>query len=324
MKFLILILIISAFSITLFLPPEHILSDAPIYSDDYSMHFSQCISAKRFLLSEGKCWGYDPFFLAGLPRGALVNADNKAWELFFFALSPLSEGLAFKAYLFLFLLTYPLLLYGAARNFNLSKGVSVIASALAVIYFHLSIAIEFASWGMLSFVFVCYLSLYIFSLFYKLFENFTWKRYCILAILSSLTLMMHILAPAVLFVPLSILYICNMRKLSLSRHLALALMAAGILLVNSFWLIPIVEFFQDKTVRPENYTFTLQVNNPLEPLNVYLRQKQSLLYRKIPQLNNTFVEVLLLLFGIGGFYYMWKTRSTKLMLSILGGTAFLF
>jgi len=58
------------------------------------MHFSQCISVKRFISSSGKCWGYDPFFLAGLPRGALINADNKAWELFFSVLSPWSEGFA--------------------------------------------------------------------------------------------------------------------------------------------------------------------------------------------------------------------------------------
>ena len=74
---LVLILLLSAYLITIFLPPKDIFSNAPIYTDDYSMHFSQCLSAKRFLVSEGKCWGYDPFFLAGFPRGALVNADNK-------------------------------------------------------------------------------------------------------------------------------------------------------------------------------------------------------------------------------------------------------
>lgn len=321
---LVIIFLVSSYSSTLFLKPGDIFSNAPIYTDDYSMHFSQCLSTKRFLATDGKCWGYDPFFLAGFPRGALVNADNKAWELLFLVLSPLSEGFAFKAYLLLFLLIYPFCLYGAARNFNLSRGVSVTAAVLAVLFFHLSIAIEFVSWGMLSFVFVCYLSLYLFSLFYKLFENFTWKRYCILVILSSLTLMMHILAPAVLCVPLSILYICNMRKLSFSNHLAMVLMAGIVLLINSYWLLPIVQFFQDKTTRPENYNFALQIDNVFEPINVYLRQKQSLLYRKVPQLNNTFIEVLLLLFSIGGFYYMWKTRTIKLLLTILGGVLFLF
>ena len=168
---LVIIVLVSSYSITLFLKPGDVFSDAPIYTDDYAMHFSQCLSTKRFLSSDGKCWGYDPFFLAGLPRGTLVNADNKAWELLFFALAPLSEGFAFKAYLILFLLLYPLLIYAAARNFNLSRDISVIGSILGVLFFHLSIAIEFVSWGMLSFVFVCYLSLFVFSLFYKLFEK---------------------------------------------------------------------------------------------------------------------------------------------------------
>ena len=253
-----------------------------------------------------------------------MNADNKAWELLFSALSPLSEGLAFKAYLILFFLTYPLFLYGAARNFNLSRGVSVISSALAVFFFHLSIAIDLVSWGMLSYVFVCYLSVYLFSLFFKLFEHFTWKRYCVVVVFSSLTFMMHILSPAALVVPLLILYAGSFRTLSVIQHMALVVMAVIILLVNSFWLIPIAQFFQDKTIRPENYTFTLQITNPLEPFNVYVRQTQSILYRKIPQLNNTFIETMLLLFGIGGFYYMWKARSKKLMFSLLGGTVFLF
>ena len=318
------ILLVSAFSITLFLKPEDIFSQAPIYTDDYAMHFSQCLSTKRFLSSTGKCWGYDPYFLAGFPRSALVNADNKAWELLFFALSPLSEGIAFKAYLFLFFLLYPLFLYAAARNFNLSRGVSVIAAALGIFFFHLSIAIDLVSWGMLSYVFVCYFSIYLFSLFYKLFECFTWKRYTLVVLLSSLTFMMHILSPVALFVPLIILYACSMRKLSFSRHMGIALMVVIVLLINSYWLLPIMQFFQDKTVRPENYNFTMQIDNLFEPINVYFKQKQSILYRKTPQLNNTFIEALLLLFGAGGFYYLWKARTIKLMLSILGGTAFLF
>jgi hypothetical protein len=99
---------VSAYSITLFLKPGDIFSPSPIYTDDYAMHFSQCLSTARFFSSAGKCWGYDPFFLAGYPAGTLVNADNKAWEIFFLLLSFLPEGLAFKLYLMLFLLLYPL------------------------------------------------------------------------------------------------------------------------------------------------------------------------------------------------------------------------
>jgi len=136
------------------------------------MHFSQCLTAKKLLVSYGKIWGYDPFFLAGYPSGALLDADNKAWELFVFLFSPLSEGFAFKLYFILFFLMYPFLLYGAARNFGLSRSDGIIAAILAILFFYLSPAIDCVSWGMISWVFVSYLSIYIFSFFYKWFDYF--------------------------------------------------------------------------------------------------------------------------------------------------------
>ena len=319
-----LIFILAAYLITIFLKPGDIFSNAPIYTDDYAMHFSQCLSAKRFLSSFGKCWGYDPFVLAGLPRGALVNADNKAWELLFFVLSPFSEGFAFKSYLLLFLLLYPFFLYAAARNFSLSRGTSTIALVLAMLFFYLSIAIDFISWGMVSYVFMSYFSIYLFSLFYKLFERFTWKQYVILTLLSSVILLMHILSPLHLFIPLLILYALTAKNAPRSHHALMVLMAVIVLMLNSYWLIPVAQFFPDKTTRPENYNFTLQIDSLVEPIHVYMQQKQSLLHRKAPQLNNTFMDVILLLFGICGFYSWWKERKMKLMLPFMGGTLFLF
>ncbi len=319
------LLLASACSISLLLSTEDMLSDAPVYTDDYAMHFSQCLAAKRFFSAAGRLWGYDPFFLAGYPSGTLVNADNKAWEVFFVALSSfLGEGQAFKLYLIAFLLLYPLFPYAAARNFGLSRGTAVAAAILALLFFHLSMTIDLVSWGMLSYVFMCYCSLYVFSLVYKLLEQFTWKRFVWLALVSSLLLMMHILAPVHLFIPLLMLYALSAQKLSFSRHLGLASLALAVLIINSFWLIPLVQFFNDKTTRPENYNFALQITNLLEPLNVYLRQHQSLLYRKTPSLNNTFIEVALLLFGIGGMYRWLKEKRWPLFLPFAAGVVFIF
>jgi len=322
---LVLIFLITAFSITLFFQPIDIFSNSPIYTDDYSMHLSHCLTTKRFLLSSGKCWGYDPFFLAGFPHGALVNADNKAWELLFFILSPLlGEGCAFKLYLILLLLSYPLLIYLSARNFSLSREHGLLAALMALLLFHLSLAVDFMSWGMVSFVWVSFLSLYLLSLFYTLFHHFTWKRYLLTTLLSSLVLLMHILSPLLLVPPLLILYVCHFKTLTPRHHLSLALMALIVLSLNSYWLIPVTQFFQDKTTRPENYRFTLQIENVLEPLNVYIRQTQSILHRKTPALNNTFMDALLLLFSLAGFFGWWKEGKQKLSLSLLGGIFFLF
>ena len=132
---LIAIFLLSTLLITVFLRPSDIISDTPIYTDDYSLHYSECLSAQQFFSSAGHCWGYDPFLLAGFPRGSLANADNKAWELFYFILFPLlGKGLAFKAYLILFLLLYPFFIYLTARNFNLTREQSIVASVLALLF----------------------------------------------------------------------------------------------------------------------------------------------------------------------------------------------
>lgn len=321
---LVCVLVGCAYSVTLFLPPGHIFSDSPIYTDDYAMHFSQCLSARRFFLSEARCWGYDPFFLAGYPSGALVNADNKAWELLFLICYPLSEGFAFKLYLILFLLLYPFFTYAAARNFGLSRGTSIIALVMALLFFYLSITIDLVSWGMVSYVFMCYFSLFVFSLVYRLLDHFTWRRYALLALFSSLLLSMHILSPVHLFIPLLILYACSIKKLPPARHLLMMVLALIVLMANSYWLVPLAHFFSDKTTRPENYTFALQITNVLEPLNVYIRQQQSNFFRKTPSLNNTFIEVILLVFGICGCYRWWREKKPMLLVPFAGGVLFIF
>jgi hypothetical protein len=325
MKKLFLLLLLSAYAITVFLKPSDIVSNAPVYTDDYSMHYAQCLSTERFLTSTGKCWGYDPFFLAGFPNGALVNADNKAWELLVVALSPLlPEGFAFKLYLIILLLLYPFLAYAAARNFQLSPNAAFLTALLSILFFHLSLAIDFVSWGMASYVFVCFLALYLFSLFNRLFQSFSWQRWLLTTLLASILLLMHILSPLLLLPPLLILYLGYFKSLKLRHHLALALTAVVVLLLNSFWLMPVVQFFGDKTTRPEHYRFTLQIDSLFEPLSVYLTQKMSVLHKKVPALNSTFMDVFILLSAIAGLYRWKKEGRGKLLLSFLGGSAFLF
>ncbi len=325
MKKLAFLLCLAAFSISIFLPFGEIFSEAPIYTDDYAMHYAQCISAKRFLSSFGSCWGYDPFFLAGFPRGALVNADNKAWELLFFILSPfLPDGLAFKLYPLLLLLLYPFLTYGAARNFHLSRNAAFLSALLGMLFFHLSLAIDFVSWGMVSYIFACFLSLYLLSLFNRLFESFTWKRCLAITILASLLLLMHILSPLLLLPPLLLLYLVHFKSLTLRHHLSIALTALVVLALNSFWLLPVFQFFQDKTTRPEHYRFTLQIDSLFEPLSVYITQKMSILHKKVASLNSTFMDVIILLAAMAGLYRWKKEGRGKCLLPFLGGAAFLF
>ena len=321
---LIVILLFSALLITVFLQPGDIISNTPIYNDDYSLHLSECLSAQRFLSTAGHCWGYDPFLLAGFPRGTLANADNKSWELFYFIFSPvLGEGLGFKAYLIIFLLTYPLLIYLAARNFNLSIEQSLLAGFLAILFFHLSLAKDFVSWGVVSYVFAVFFSMYVFSAYYRLLQHFSWVRYIGVAAFFSLLVLMHILSFVHIAVPILILFIAYFKKMTVRQNVAILLIPLIAAVVNSYWIVPLLEFFNDKTVQPGDYDFTLQIKNLLEPISVYIKQRKSINHC-LPIYNNTFIDALLLVFSWSGFYVWYKQKLYHLVVAFICAFLFVF
>jgi hypothetical protein len=321
---LFVIIALSSGLITIFLRPADIISNAPIYTDDYSLHLAECLSARRFFSTAGRCWGYDPFLLAGFPRGTLANADNKAWELLFWIVSPiLGDGLGFKIYVFLFFLTYPLMIYGAARNFNLSIEQSLLASFLAILFFHLSLAKDFVSWGMISYVFAIFFSMYVFSAYYRFLQQFSWKGYSVVAILFSLLVMMHILSIIHIGVPVLMLFFAYFKKMTTRQKVAILCIPFIVGLVNSYWMVPMLQFFNDKTTRPGDYEFTLQIKSLIEPLRVYIDQRKTIDYHS-PFFNNTFIDVLFLVFSWNGFYVWYKQKSYHLIAAFAGAFVFMF
>lgn len=322
--YLIAIILLSAGLITVFLQPADILSNAPIYTDDYSLHLSECISAKRFLSTEGKCWGYDPFLLAGFPRGTLANADNKAWELLYWTVSSvLGDGLGFKVYVLLFFLTYPLIIYGATRNFNLSIKQSLLSAFLAVLFFHLSLAKDFVSWGMFSYVFAVFFSLYVLSAYYRLLQDFSWMRYLAVALSFSLLVMMHILSFVHIAIPVLVLYIAYFKQMTGRQKVAILFIPFIAVLVNSYWIVPMIEFFSDKTTSPGDYEFNLQIKSLLEPIRVYIEQKKTIDYYS-PLFNNTFIDVLFLVFSWSGLSAWHKEKSYQLIFAFVSAFVFVF
>jgi len=85
----------------------------------------------------------------------------------------------------------------------------------------------------------------------------------------------------------------------------------------------VIDFFNDKTTRPENYEFTLQIKNVSEPLKVYIQQRRSTDH-SVSVLNNTTFETLLLLFGCAGLY-LWRKQGRRTISYIFGaGIVFVF
>jgi hypothetical protein len=321
---LLAIFIISALLITVFFQPKDIFTNSPIFSDDYSLHYSECRSASRYFTLARSCWGYDPFLLAGFPRGTLANADNKGWELFYYICSPiLGEGLGFKAYVIIFLLIYPMLMYLAARNFNLSIEQGLMAAFMAILFFHLSLVKDFILWGVVSYVFAVFFSMYVFSAYYRLLQHFNWVRYTSVTLFFSLLVMMHILSFVHIAVPVLILYIAYFKKLPFRQNVAILLIPFIAAVVNSYWIVPLLEFFNDKTVQPGDYEFTLQIKNLIEPITVYIGQRKSIDHC-LPIYNNTFIDALLLVFSWSGFYVWYKQKLYHLVVAFICAFLFIF
>ena len=322
---LVLILLVSAYSVTNFLPADSIFNSSSIYTDDYSFHFSQCLAAKRFLLTEGKTWGYDPFFLAGFPRCTLLDVDNKAYELFVLLFSFLSDGFAFKLYLIFFIIIFPFLLYFAAINFGLAIKESLFASILSILLFYLTIAVDMVSWGMISYVFASHLSIYVFSILYKWLHRPFLRQYIILLLVSSFLFLMHIISPVLLFVPALAIYLINFKRMQMLHHVMILILVIIVLVFNSFWLFPLSEFYhQIMPYEDMGGYLPLQIYNIWEPFHVYVRQDSIYNPRPDILLNNPFFEVVLFLFAIAGFYIWLRDRKTKLILSFLSAVIFFF
>jgi hypothetical protein len=308
-----------------FFAPRDMVSNTPVYSDDYAMHYSNALAAQTFWRGWGRCWGYDPYLLSGFPRCALANADNKAWEMFITALSPfMGTGRAFKAYVLGFLFFFPLLLYGAARNFEFSRSQALSCSFLAFFLFYLSVPKDFVLWGMLAYIFSCFFSIYVLSLLYRIIAvSFSASLYILTVICSALLFLNHILSPVHIFIPAGVMYVLFIYHNSKSRNLLFAAIPFFVAVANIFWLIPVFDFFGYKTAIAEHWEFTLQIKNIFEPLHVYGNQRRSIPLT-VPVLNNTFFEALLLLLGTFGFLLWWKNGQRRLTLIFGSGLVFIF
>ena len=77
-----------------------LLSATPYFGHDFNTHIEQTWRVLEGLRGWGKSWVYDVQLLAGQPNGVFFDADNKAWELWTYALTLLGvpQGWAFNSF----------------------------------------------------------------------------------------------------------------------------------------------------------------------------------------------------------------------------------
>jgi hypothetical protein len=148
-------------------------------------------------------------------------------------------------------------------------------------------------------------------------------RYLAVAAFVSLLVMMHILSFVHIAIPVVVLYIVYFKHMTGRQKVAILFIPFIAALINSYWIVPMLQFFNDKTTRPGDYEFNLQIKSLLEPVRIYIEQRKTTDY-SAPVLNNTFIDVLFLIFSWSGFYCWYKKRAYHLIISFVSAFIFVF
>lgn len=216
---------------------------------DFATHAAQVRRVLEAWQSSGATWAYDVQLLAGAPNGVFFDADNKAWELWTWALMQcgLDQAHAFNSFALLVHLAFPPLIYLAARLFRLSPTSSLGATGLAMALWWFD---SFTRWnwfvGMLCYVFGVALALPTLALFHRWLEE---RRMRFALAAAPMLALAHLVHPYVFFVlaaPMLALYYraaWRERSMGWSEHAITLAIAAFTLLVNGWWLSTAFRFF---------------------------------------------------------------------------------
>lgn len=314
-------LLVQACFVSCYLPFNEWFSPSIIYTDDFPLHYGDMLDKKFFMNTYCSTWGYNPFQRAGTVSNVIVGIDNNAWALWAFLLPFLSGAVALKLYFILLILVIPLLLYGAARNFELGDGESFVCVVLGTLFVHTTICVDFIYWGTVSYISSVYLSLYIASLAYRFLRTGEWPVLVWQTVLLGAALWIHIFTVLNCIPFMLVLYCTTLRRVKRQRlalHMAAMLAAAA---MTTPWLIPFITMLdQSQGNAFAHYTTT----NFFEWANTYVRGKLIFNTFRVPFPKSAFIDICLMLFGLGGLL-LWKKAGAGVRAAACGCTiAFLF
>lgn len=215
------------------------LSARPFTGDDFDTHIAQTYRVIEGLERFGHSWVYDVKLLAGQPEGTIFDADNKGWELWTYALYRLGvpKGTAFNLFVLLAHLACPLVMYRAARLFELRPMTGLLAGFLASLFWFFDSFTHWAWWiGMVAYAAAGFFALWPLGAFYR----FTRERKPRQAVATGLLLgAAHLLHPYSFFVlgpGMATLYLGNARSFTRRDHLAVVGIVLCTLAMNAYWL----------------------------------------------------------------------------------------
>jgi hypothetical protein len=254
---LLVVLAVHAAAMLFYFSPREIFNGDPATSCDHSYHYYQIFAAHRLLQESGHLWGYDPFFMAGYPAGVIFDLDMKGAELFCHLFARIGLASAFKMYILLAFLLFPLALYAAARLFGLRPRESIAALGLGLLFWHWGRPLlgHFRWAGMHSYVLASYGSALALGLFCRTLRRIheqsggsrAWGTLLTLVAVVALACQVHPLAALHLFPGFVLGYALVFRQLRPRLHAALWLGLGLVIAANTDWILPFLRFRHYKT-----------------------------------------------------------------------------
>ena len=293
-------------SILLFPNLAALIDHNPLFSDDHSYHFYYSLLGSKFLTHHYTTWGYDPYFMAGYPKTIMSDPSNKIIEVLFALLPFISPAVVFKITILLTIVLVPIIVYHTCRNMELTIGQSMIGVVLGTGYWWLGMPYEKIACGLFSFTLAAYLCPFIYSVIYRFFLRREFFVAILMLITTPLAFLIHPTTPIILMVPLLLLYLGSLKRLSTRVHFTLLLTLMLTIVVNWFWIKPLLELYHYKT--PSSQFF--QSSGLGGFISDYFTK-------------NNPIELLLLVFGLLGLY-LWRLKKEHLNYISLGGVVIFF
>jgi hypothetical protein len=242
---LVLLFAVHLMATLFFFSPADIVNERPVVTLDHAFHYYQARRANEVFFETARLHAYDPHFMAGFPS-ALFDLDVKALEAF---CAPFPDGQVGRAMKFFILgcyLSMVFTVYIGCRCLRLTEREAILSVAVLLVYWHWGrpYASHFRYAGMFDFICVSHFSI----LAAGLFRRFLWGKGAIWwLILGPVAYFIHPTAVVILAVPYVCLIFFAHREITLKKTLLFVLWCAVVVLINSIWIIPLLEYAYAKT-----------------------------------------------------------------------------
>jgi len=221
-----------------FLSPAEIFDGRPIVNYDYGLHYYDVLKGVDFLNEKFSFTGYDTAFMGGYLKGFIDDASSKLWILFVWIFQWLGVLSAYKLFVYLTIVSMPLLFFAALKVWGFSLLPAISGMALAILYQNTFKLGNFLWVGMITFPLAVYLSFLCMALLKRYFSRGCHTLLAIFTVMAAIAFYSHILAAILIGAVALILYSMHFKKLTKKQHIYFALSPLIVVLVNTPWVLP--------------------------------------------------------------------------------------